>query len=114
MNFSHKFLPLLFAFFEVLIDFFFFRSLLLVVLGFSLIEVTVKLVPARTALYVIFLVVVSVFEVAEVVLALLCPKRVFFFLFLATDQVVHLGAPTLAELHVPDCQMLRIYLRRLF
>lgn len=80
-------------------------------LRFSLIEIAVKLIPARAALHIIFLVVVSVFEITKVILALLSPKRVFFFLLLAIDEVVHLGTPTLPKLHIPHCKILRIYLR---
>jgi hypothetical protein len=73
-----------------------------------LVKIAVELIAARTALNVVFLVVVAVVEVAEILLALLCPEGVFLFLLLAVDEVVHLRASSLPKLHIANGEIFRL------
>jgi hypothetical protein len=112
LDLTHQFLSFLFLLLIVFIHLLllFLLALFVLVLGLSLIEVTVKLIPARTALNIILLVIIAVIQISEVLLSLLCPEGVLLFLFLPVYQVVHLGSSPLSELHISDRHILRFEL----
>lgn len=112
VNFLHQFDPSLLLFILLLINFL--HHLLISVLGIlllmfwlSLPKITIKLILPRTAFYVIFFViVVGGIQVSEQPFVL-GPEGILFLLFLPGHQVVHFRAPSLSELNLLYCVVLR-------
>lgn len=71
-------------------------------LRLSLVEITIELVPSRTTLYIILLIIITIIEITEVLVALLCPKRILFLLLFAIDEIGHLSASPFSKLHVAN------------
>ena len=111
VNFSHQLLTLFLCFLVIFIDFFFRRSLLLLMLWLSLIKITIKLISSWTTLNIIFLVVVTIFKITKIVLTLSSPKGILLFLFFPTDQIIHFCPPSISKLHISHSQIFRINLR---
>lgn len=78
---------------------------LILMVGFSLIEVAIKLVSSRTTLNVVFLIVISIVKISKVLITLLCPKGILLFFFFPIDEIIHFGASSLSKLHIPDSEL---------
>lgn len=97
-------MPPLFFLLVVLVNLllFLFLTFLSIMLGLSLVEIAVELVPPRTALHIILLIIITIIKIAEVLVTLLCPKRVLLLLLFAIDEIGHLSASPFSKLHVAN------------
>lgn len=113
LYFPHKFLSFFLLFLMILINLFFWLSLVLffVVFRLSLIEITIELIPSRTTLNIILLIIIAIIKISKILITFICPKRILLFLFLAIYQIVHFRASSFSKLHIAYCQIFRFYLR---